>query len=314
MTTPSRQELVTGALASLVFVALGGAMLLFATLPPFMRMVAWAAVALGLVGLAGAAFRLTGRTLGPSAATLDNWAAERAARRPKRRAKQQTMAQVHHKGPLPQLAPARKGVVNRIIAGLADHGVLGPDRPDPSLAYPGVADFDGTVTTDIVLGALAEAGYYFPETDPARFFGNLFFLDTKVEQHPDYLRQQVVDLARIGGLDVADIVIDAPWPPQGRTMPVTVSMQANGAPLTISYVGDVKYHSTHIAVALARAIDAAATGRRLAAIGSDQGYYVTAIAADAQGPLNAALKRTARHEDYWGWVSEWTPYAAGDQP
>lgn len=228
------------------------------------------------------------------------------------RASRPTAPSPHHVGPLPALNAARKTVVNRIIAGLTDHGVLGPDRPDPALAYPGVADFDGVVTADIVLGALGEADYYFPGTDPSRFFHNLFFLDTKAEQHPDYLQSQVTELARIGGLAIADIVIDAPWPPQGRTMPVTVSMQADGVPLTISYLGDVKYHSTHIAVALARAIDAANKGRRLAAIGSDQGFWISAIDAHARDTLNAALKRTKRHEDYWDWVSDWTPYGAGD--
>ncbi|MEY4268843.1 MAG: hypothetical protein RLZZ58_59, partial [Pseudomonadota bacterium] len=80
----------------------------------------------------------------------------------------------------------------------------------------------------------------------------------------------------------------------------------------IAYAGDIKYHSTHIAVAMARGLDAAQTGRRLAAMWTDQGFWITAIAADAIDGLNAALKRTPRHDDYWTWVGEWTPYAAGD--
>lgn len=142
----------------------------------------------------------------------------------------------HHVGPLPELSPARKSGVRRIVTALGAHGVFAPDVPDPALLYAGVADADDSVSIELVIAAACEVDYYHPGTDPARFLGNLVMLDTKAGQDPDYLRQQVADLARIAGpgFDVSDVVVDAIWPPAGRTMPVRIAMRVNGAPLEIA--------------------------------------------------------------------------------
>ncbi|MEY4270281.1 MAG: hypothetical protein RLZZ58_1497, partial [Pseudomonadota bacterium] len=180
----------------------------------------------------------------------------------------------HHKGQLPELAPSRKTVVRRIVAALSAHGVFAPAQPDPALLYAGIADMDGSVTTETVIAAMCEVDYYHPGTDATLFLNNLVLLDTKTEQEPDYLRQLIVDLARIAGagFSVADVVVDAEWPREGRIVPVRIDLHVNGKPLVIAYAGDIKYHSTHIAVAMARGLDAAQTGRRLAAMWTDQGF------------------------------------------
>jgi hypothetical protein len=91
-------------------------------------------------------------------------------------------------------------------------------------------------------------------------------------------------------------------------------MAVNGAPLGIAYSGDIKYHSTYIPHELAHALDAAATGRRLAWMAApDQGYWIAGLADGGVDTLNAALKLSARSDYRWSWVADAPPYAAGEQ-
>lgn len=225
-----------------------------------------------------------------------------------------TPAQPH--APPPDLTPARKTAVRKVVAVMAEHGVFAPETPDPALFFPGVADMDESVKPDTILAALAELDYYHPGTDPARFMANLAMLDSKTEQDPDYLRGQIADLDRLAGgaLQIADVVIDAAWPPAERIMPVRITMTVNGAPLAIAYDGDVKYASSHIQHALALRLDAAKAGRRFAWLWTDQGAWISALPDGAVDALNAALKLKPQGRCVWEWVSDAKPFAAGDTP
>lgn len=220
------------------------------------------------------------------------------------------------RAPPPDLSPARKTAVRKVVAALAEQGVFAPEVPDPTLFFPGVADMDESVKPDTILAALGELDYYHPGTDPARFMANLAMLDSKTEQDPDYLRGQIADLHRLAGgvLQIADLVIDAAWPPAERIMPVRIAMTVNGAPLTIAYAGDVKYASSHIQHALALRLDAAKAGRRFAWLWTDQGAWIAALPDGAVDALNAALKLKAQGRCVWEWVSEAKPFAAGTAP
>ncbi|MGH6651782.1 MAG: hypothetical protein ACREB7_11690 [Sphingopyxis sp.] len=231
-----------------------------------------------------------------------------------RRREAPTPARPH--APPPDLSPARKTAVRKVVAAMAEHGVFAPETPDPALFFPGVADMDESVKPDTILAALAELDYYHPGTDPAHFMANLAMLDSKTEQDPDYLRGQIADLDRLAGgaLQIADVVIDAAWPPAERIMPVRIAMTVNGAPLAIAYDGDVKYASSHIQHALALRLDAAKAGRRFAWLWTDQGAWLSALPDRAVEALNAALKLKPQGRCVWEWVSDAKPFAAGDTP
>lgn len=220
------------------------------------------------------------------------------------------------RAPPPDLSPARKAAVRKTVAVLAEHGLFAPETPDPVLFFPGVADMDESVKPDTVLAALGELGHYHPGTNPARFMANLAILDAKTEQDPDYLRGQIADLDRLAGgaLQIADVAIDAVWPPAERIMPVRIALTVNGAPLTITYDGDVKYASSHIQHALALHLDAAKAGRRFAWLWTDQGAWIAALPDGAVDKLNAALKLKPQSRCVWEWVSDAKPFAAGDTP
>jgi hypothetical protein len=224
-------------------------------------------------------------------------------------------ASVTHTGPLPALSAARQADVRRVVAAMAAHGIFVPEVPDPALLFAGVAAANETVKPDTIIEALGEVDYYYPGTDPARFGANFVLIDSKTEQDPDYLREQIVALARIAGdgLVVGDIDIDAPWPKAGRQMPVDIGLTINGAPHRIAYDGDIKYMSTHIPVALARALDAAQTDKRLAWLSTDMGFWVSALPIGGVETLNAALKLGPRARCQWDWVADAEPFAAGEK-
>lgn len=220
------------------------------------------------------------------------------------------------RAPPPDLSPARKTAVRKTVAVLAAHDLFAPETPDPALFFPGVADMDESVKPDTILAALGELGHYHPGTDPARFMANLAMLDSKTEQDPDYLRGQIADLYRLAGgaLQIADVAIDAVWPPAERIMPVRIALTVNGAPCTIAYDGDVKYASSHIQHALALHLDAAKAGRRFAWLWTDQGAWIAALPDGAVEALNAALKLKPQGRCVWEWVSDAKPFAAGGTP
>lgn len=219
------------------------------------------------------------------------------------------------RGPPPDLSPARKTAVRKTVAIMAEQGVFAPDVPDPALFFPGVAELDESVKPDTILAAIGELDYYHPGTDPARFMANLVMLDSKAEQEPAYLRDRIADLERLAGgaLRIADLVIDADWPPADRVMPTRIAMTVNGAPLAIAYDGDVKYASTHIQHALSQRLDAAGAGRRFAWLWTDQGAWISALPDGAVGELNAALKLKPQGRCVWEWVSDAKPFAAGNR-
>ncbi len=220
------------------------------------------------------------------------------------------------RGPPPELSPARKTAVRKVVATLAEQGLFAPETPDPALFFPGVAEMDESVKPDTILAALGELDTYHPGTDPARFMANLAMLDSKTEQEPGYLRGRIADLERLAGgaLQIADVAIDANWPHAERIMPTRIAMTVNGAPLAIAYDGDVKYASTHIQHALALRLDAAKSGRRFAWLWTDQGAWISALPDGAVEALNGALKLTPKSRCVWLWVSDAEPFAAGATP
>jgi len=131
------------------------------------------------------------------------------------------------RAPPPDLSPARKAAVRKTVAVLAEHGLFAPETPDPALFFPGVADMDESVKPDTILTALWELDYYHPGTRPKRFMANLVMLDSKTEQEPAYLRKQVEDLARIAGVSISELTVDADWPPHDGPVPVRIAMQAD---------------------------------------------------------------------------------------
>lgn len=217
------------------------------------------------------------------------------------------------RGPPPELSPSRKTGVRKTVAIMAEQGVFAPEVPDPTLVFPGVAEMDESVKPDTILAALGELDYYHPGIDPARFMANLAMLDSKTEQELAYLRDRIADLERLAGgaLRIADLVIDAEWPPADRIVPVRITMTVNGAPLAIAYDGDVKYASTHIQHALSLRLDAASAGRRFAWLWTDQGAWISALPDGAVEAMNGALKLTPQSRCCWAWVSDEEPMAAG---
>jgi hypothetical protein len=215
--------------------------------------------------------------------------------------------------PPPELSSARKTAVRKVVSVLAEQGVFAPDSPDPALFFPGVAEMDESAKPDTILAALGELDYYHPGTDPARFMANLAILDSKTEQEPAYLRGRIADLERLAGgaLQIADLVIDADWPPAGRIMSTHIAMTVNGAPLAIAYDGDAKYASTHIQHALSLRLDAAGAGHRFAWLWTDQGAWISALPDGAVEAMNGALKLTPQSRCCWAWVSDEAPMAAG---
>ncbi|KTE31414.1 MULTISPECIES: hypothetical protein [unclassified Sphingopyxis] len=234
------------------------------------------------------------------------------ARRPKRRPP--SSVPVHHKGPPPELSASRQADVRRVVRVMAEQGVFAPETPDPALFYPGVAEMDESVKPDTILAALGELGYYHPGTDPARFMANLVMLDSKTEQDPGYLRGQAQDLARIADLPIAELTVDADWPPHDAPVPVHIAMQAGGSPLAIAYAGAVKYASSHIAHAIDARAGEVGTGRRLGWLWTDQGAWITGLPAGAVEAMNAAFKLKPQSRCVWEWIGDSQPFAAGDTP
>lgn len=286
----------------------------------------WPAVAMSVVlGAAclatgfywGAAFFLgiVALLLGLALAVHQGWIPgplERAGQLARKKSAPHTSAPVHHKGQLPELSASRQADVRRVVRVMAEQGVFAPETPDPALFYPGVAEMDESVKPDTILAALGELDYYHPGTDPAHFMANLVMLDSKTEQDPGYLREQVEALARIAHLPIADLTVDADWPPHDGPVPVRIALQAGGAPLAIAYAGAVKYASSHIAHAIDARAGEAGTGRRLGWLWTDQGAWIAGLPAGTVEAMNAALKLKPQGRCVWEWIGDSEPFAAGD--
>lgn len=214
----------------------------------------------------------------------------------------------------PVLAPARKGLVRRVVKLMGDEGVFAPEVPDPAMLFEGVADWDGPVTQAAVLGALDEATYWHPDFDPEPCMANVVMHDSHTEQFEETLRGQVADLVRLAGgaLDVRDVAIDLTLlNGPGPHPPCTIGMTVNGEPVTLRYAPAGKYLSTHIHVALARALKAADCGKRLAWLWCDQGAWISCLSEGAVERLNAGPGFDKAGFDGWDWIDASDPIAAG---
>lgn len=214
----------------------------------------------------------------------------------------------------PVLAPARKGLVRRVVKLMGDEGVFAPDVPDPAMLFEGVADWDGPVTQAAVLGALDEANYWHPDFDPERCMANVVMHNSHAEQFEETLRGQIADLVRLAGgaLNVSDVAIDLTLlDGRGPHPPCTISMTVNGKAVAMRYAPAAKYLSSHIHVALARALKAADCGKRLAWLWNDQGAWIACLSDGAVERLNAGPGFDKSGFDGWDWIDASDPIAAG---
>lgn len=219
-----------------------------------------------------------------------------------------------HVGPLPTLTSAKKSRVRTIIGVLAEFGIFAPQVPDPEKLYAGVADYDGPIDIEIVLGALVEADYYHPDFNSENYLENLILHDSHREQMEDCLEQQIHDLTKLSGgaLNVSEIVIDKIKSVDGqRTSRHHISMVVNGAPVTLDYLGSAKYLSTVIHHCLAIRLTALAVGKRFAWLWTDQGPWISCVADGAVEAINSKLKLSKRTAYIWQWVDKDEPVAAG---
>jgi hypothetical protein len=221
----------------------------------------------------------------------------------------------------PILAPARKRLVRRIAALMGEEGIFAPDLPDPAILYEGVADWGGPVTQASLLMALGEADYWHPGQSPERHMARLAVHDSHSEQFDETVREQIADLIRLaeGALVVQDIAIDLRLPEgrglgRGREAHCMIAMTVNGAPLRLTYRPAAKYLSTHLHVALARALRDTGAERRLAWLWCDQGAWISCLTAGADQRLNSGPGHDRRGFGGWSWIDEASPVAAGDMP
>jgi hypothetical protein len=313
MTPPNRDELKHAFWGGIAFVLLGGAMLSFGEPNAGVAIAAWAALALGSVGIVGVILRLSGvwrpELRAPSARKVKKEQAAQSAMSAR------VNAPRHNQGEAPVLAPARKGVVRRVVKLMADEGVLAPEVPDPAMLFEAVADWGGPVTQASVLGALAEANYWHPAFDPERSMANAVMHDSHSEQFEEVLRSQIDDLVRLarGALIVGDVVIDlALLNGSGPHPPCTISMTINDRLVAMRYAPAAKYLSTHIHVVLARALKAMGCGKRLAWLWTDQGAWIACLVDGAVERLNAGPGFDRDGFDGWDWIDASEPMAAGD--
>lgn len=80
-----------------------------------------------------------------------------------------------YQGTIPPLSPARQAKVRKLHQAMAEAGVFAPEVPDPALAFAGFALDKHRIDWLGVLNALAEADYYYPECEPARWGANMVY-------------------------------------------------------------------------------------------------------------------------------------------
>ncbi|MEJ2860751.1 hypothetical protein [Actinomycetospora flava] len=202
---------------------------------------------------------------------------------------------------VPELSPEGRTETERLLRVLARAGVLPPTVPDVDAIAEAVADAGEPPTAGSVLGAIGEAGFWHPGFDAGPHLANLAFHDGHAEQFADTLREQVDDLARLVGdaltVRLEHVEITDDWRHHLR-------LRLGDDVADLDYAGHVKYLSTVLHVAVARA--ARAAGARLAWLWVDQGVYI-AVPAGGLAELNAV----APEHERWSWVDEDEPMAAG---
>jgi hypothetical protein len=187
-------------------------------------------------------------------------------------------------GPMPELDAAGQAEVRRMVAALTHAGLFAPQVPDAALAFPHVADgLDNgadEIALEEVLHALSDPREWFGDAvDPAGWSARFVVHNTQVEQEPDYLVQQVHDLARIsqGALVVEQVEVVEGEIGADRSVPITMRLLLNGEPQEWHWLGHVKYLSTVLQGHMARALVQAETGRRLAFFYLDQGFIFACL-------------------------------------
>lgn len=316
MTPPNSDELKMAFWSSIAFVLLGGVMLSFGEPSTGVAIVAWVSFAFGAAGILGVILRASGKWQSgtpTSKSRAPKWR-KTTAQTVQTKAADATRAGAV-KAERPALAPARKGLVRRVVKLMGDEGLFAPDVPDPAMAFEGVADWGGPVTQASVLGALVEAKHWHPAFDPERSMANAVMHDSHSEQFEEVLRGQIDDLVRLAGgaLIVRDVVIDLTLlNGSGPHPPCTMSMTINDRMVAMRYSPAAKYLSTHIHVVLARALKAADCGKRLAWLWTDQGAWIACLADGAIDRLNAGPGFDKDGYDGWDWIDASEPMAAGD--
>ncbi|GAA4917895.1 hypothetical protein GCM10023204_25320 [Actinomycetospora succinea] len=202
--------------------------------------------------------------------------------------------------PPPALTEKGRAETERVLRVLGEAGVLSA-VPDVDAIAEAVADAGEPPTAGSVLGAIGEAGFWHPGFDAEPHLANLAFHDGHVEQFVDTLREQVDDLARLVGDALAVRLEHVEITDDGRHH---LRLRLGDDVADLDYAGHVKYLSTVLHVAVARA--AYAAGTRLAWLWVDQGVYL-AVPATGLAELNAV----APDHERWSWVDEDEPMAAG---
>jgi len=152
-----------------------------------------------------------------------------------------------------------------------------------------------------VLGAIGEAGFWHPGFDAESHLADLAFHDGHAEQFVGTLRDQVDELARMVG-DALAVHLEHVEITDDRRHHLRLRL---GDDVTeLDYAGHVKYLSTVLHVAVARA--ARVAGTRLAWLWVDQGVYIAVPTTDL-----AELNAVAPDHEQWSWVDEDEPMAAG---
>lgn len=194
-------------------------------------------------------------------------------------------------GPVPELDAEGQAEVRRIVEALAHAGMFAPQVPDAALAFPQIADSlehgaDGIALED-VLHALSDPREWFADADPALWSARFVVHNTQVEQEPAYLVEQVHDLARLsqGALLVEQVEVSEGEMGADRSIPVTMRLLLNGEPQEWRWLGHAKYLSTVLHGHMARALDRADSGRRLAFFYLDQGFVFACLEESALGQL-----------------------------
>ncbi len=212
----------------------------------------------------------------------------RRAEKSRRKSSKSTLAppepQAPWSGPIPQLATEGQAEVRRMVDALARAGLFAPQVPDAALAFPHVADSTENGAEEIaledVLLALSDPREWFGDAlDPAHWTERFVVHETQVEQEPEYLVQQVRDMARIsqGALVVEQVEVIEGNIGGDRSVPVTMRLVLNGEQQEWHWQGHVKYLSTVLHGHMARALERADTGRPFAFFYLDQGFIFACL-------------------------------------